>query len=108
MRGKDLNVFEKLADELGVIKKHKEARAEDSISAITSEAAIDDEVSSIRSVRLQTSALNTLSGSVDLNHRLTNKTELRSLGGSVPNPEFAAYPIEKCRCFWSFENRITY
>ena len=96
LRGKDLNVFEKLADELGVSKKyaHKEARAEDSISAITSEAAIDDEVSSIRSVRLQTSALNTLSGSVDLNHRLTNKTELRSLGGSVPNPEFAAYPIE--------------
>ena len=96
LREKDLSVFEKLADELGLSKKYaqKEARAEDSISSIIGEGSIDDEVSSIRSVRLQTSALNTLSGSVDLNHRLTNKTELRSIGGSIPNPEFAAYPIE--------------
>ena len=64
------------------------------LSSLSSEGAVDDEVKSIRSVRLQTSALNTLSGSVDLNHRLTNNTELRSLGGSIPNPEFAAYPIE--------------
>ncbi len=96
LRGKNLNVFEKLADELGLSKEYarKEAQAEDNLSSLSNEGAIDDEIKSIRSVRLQTSALNTLSGSVDLNHRLTNETELRSLGGSIPNPEFKAYPIE--------------
>ncbi len=96
LRGKDLNVFEKIADELGLSKEfaRKEAQAENNISSLSGQGSIDDEIKSIRSVRLQTSALNTLSGSVDLNHRLTNKTELRSLGGSIPNPDFTAYPIE--------------
>ena len=96
LRGTNLSVFEKIADELGVSKKYasKEVQAEDGISKIVGQGSIDDEIKAIRSVKLQTSELNTLSGSVDLNHQLTGKTELRMLGGSIPNPEYQGNLIE--------------
>lgn len=96
LRGKDLDVFDKIADDLGLSKKFasKEIQADDGITSIVGQGSVDDEIKAIRSVKLQTMALNTLAGSVDLNHRLTNKTELRNLGGAIPNPDYKGNPIK--------------
>ena len=95
LRGKNLNVFEKLADELGVSRDYGRSvlRSEDIISPIDNFGGINDEFSELRSVQLRTRELNTLKGSVDMNHALNLSTKIDELNNATPSIEYDGNPI---------------
>ena len=94
--GRDLQVFQRLADELGLSTNlsHKESETEDLISVREAYGAIDDRFNILKSDSLKTKELYTLQGSVDMDHRLTSKTKLSMLNNSSENLDYAGLPLE--------------
>jgi len=96
LRGRALNAFEKLGDELGLSKKHslKDVVHRDGISQVEGYSGIDDEYQASRSPALTTRKLQTLKGSVDMDHRLHLQTRLNLLDNAAINPDYKGNPIE--------------
>ena len=94
--GRDLRVYQRLADELGLSSDlgHKESETEDLISERISYGAIEDRFSVLKSKSLKTKELSTLQGSVEMDHRLTNRTKLNLLNNSADNPHYKGLPLE--------------
>lgn len=89
MMGRDLNVFSKVADQLGLstAKSTKVFEDEDTIAAATV-GALENTYFQTRSMRLKTRELSTLKGSVDLNPQLNRSTRLELLNNASANPDW--------------------
>ena len=93
--GRDLRVYQRLADELGLSSElsHKESETEDLVSDRVAYGAIEDRFSVLKSTSLKTRELFTLQGSVEMDHRLTAKTRLELLNNASDNPSFQGLPL---------------
>jgi flagellar hook-associated protein 3 FlgL len=96
LRGRALNAFEKLGDELGLSKKHsiKDVAYPDGISLVEGYSGINDEYQASRSPVLTTRKLQTLKGSVDMDHRLHQRSRLSLLGNATGNSDYKGNPID--------------
>ncbi|MCO4782513.1 MAG: flagellar hook-associated protein FlgL [Candidatus Cloacimonetes bacterium] len=94
--GSNVQVFQKIADELGVGATYssKIVQSQDTHSSIRNLGTINNHEVGLKSKSIKTIEMSTLVGSVDLDKKLTYKTELSHLNNSRPNPDYRGNPIE--------------
>jgi flagellar hook-associated protein 3 len=94
--GSDLEVFQKVADEMGVSKETgiQLIRNEDTLTSIVNVGAMNEQFAGVQSKALKTVSLSTLEGAVDLDPSLTMKTKLSSLNNAYINPDYTGNRLE--------------
>lgn len=94
--GSNVQVFQKIADELGVGKDYagKIVQSQDTHSSLQDFGTINNNEVGLRSVGLKTVELTTMVGSVNMDKKLTYKTELALLNNAQVNSDYKGNPIE--------------
>ncbi|MBW7875502.1 MAG: flagellar hook-associated protein FlgL [Candidatus Cloacimonetes bacterium] len=96
LRGRNLNVFNKVAEDMGVSTSlsQKVFTSENTLNAGQSIGSIDNTYQQTRSVSLNTRDLSTLQGSVNLNPILHQRVPLSLLNNASANPDYKGNPMK--------------